>query len=408
MRIPLILLLIIVIICPAIDIYIWSAIRRIDGRPDTRLWARRCQTAVSVVAYLLLVVGYLLPRTEGSAGLLAAKMWLLFSFATVYMSKAVFVLIDLIGGLPRLFGASRWKPVSWVAAALAVALFGGMWYGALVNRFRTDIKSIEVGVANLPKSFDGFRVVQISDLHVGTFGSDTSFVARMVDEINALHPDMIVFTGDIVNRNSAELPPHVAPLSRLSAPKGVYAILGNHDYGDYYEWESPEAKNRNMDDLYRLFDRMGWTLLLNSTAIIRHGADSLALIGVENIGDPPFPTYGSLEEAYPQGVDGTAKILLSHNPAHWGDDISDGKVDNDIGLTLSGHTHAMQIELLGLSPAVFRYPTWGGLYSDGLGRNLYVNIGAGTVGMPMRLGATPEITLLTLHPSPPVRASTDS
>ena len=142
---------------------------------------------------------------------------------------------------------------------------------------------------------------------------------------------------------------------------------------------------------------MGWRLLCNEHVFIHSGADSLALIGVENVGDPPFKNYGSLENAYPNLSDKVTKILLSHNPAHWVDDIADND-SIDIALTLSGHTHAMQIEMLGMSPAKFRYDTWGGLYKDGSGNHkLYVNIGSGTVGMPMRLGATPEITVITLR-----------
>jgi len=154
-----------------------------------------------------------------------------------------------------------------------------------------------------------------------------------------------------------------------------------------------------MQELYRMQHDMGWTLMNNSAHTFHAGPDSLVLIGVENIGDPPFPIYGDLDKAYPGDLaDSAFKILLSHNPAHWVDDIA-GSPDKNIALTLSGHTHAMQIEVGGFSPGQFRYPTWGGLYSDENGsHSLYVNIGAGTVGVPMRLGATPEITLITLRP----------
>lgn len=400
MRIPLILIFIVAVICPAVDVYIGKAIGRF--RHDSLLYriARIAHFAVIFIAYALLIIGYCLPRTGGSDTVLSAKMWLLFTFVSIYIPKVLFVIFDLIASLPRLTGHSRWRPVTVAGSVLAILLFAGEWYGALVNRFRIDTREVDIAMPSLPASFDGYRVVQISDLHTGTFGNDTSFVARLVDHINSLDADMVVFTGDIVNRNSYELDPHVAPLSRLRARDGVYAILGNHDYGDYYSWPSAEAKQANMDHLYNLYDRMGWNLLRNSTAFINRDADSLAVIGVENIGDPPFPVYGSLDRAYPAGADGTAKILLSHNPAHWVNDLARGTKPNDIDLTLAGHTHAMQIELLGLSPAAFRYPTWGGLYDDGMGRNLYVNIGAGTVGLPMRLGATPEVTILTLHSQP--------
>ncbi len=397
MRIPLILIIIVVIVCPAIDIYIWSVIKRLRNNRSVFKTVRLCQASVCVIALLLLAVGYFLPSAKGNDAVLASKMWLLFSFATIYISKAVFVIFDLIARIPQLVGRKRIRPITTIGIILAFLLFGGMWYGALVNRFRLQTKEVEVEVLNLPPVFDGYRVVQISDLHTGTYRNDTTFLSHLVSRVNDLDPDLVVFTGDIVNRKSQELEPHISTLSRIKSRDGVYAILGNHDYGDYFSWDSPAAKQENMEQLYGMFDRMGWHLLRNATSHICKDNDSLAIIGVENIGDPPFPVYGSLSDAYPAGADGSAKILLSHNPAHWDEDIRDGNKANDIGLTLAGHTHAMQIELLGLSPAYFRYPTWGGLYKDSQGRNLYVNIGAGTVGLPMRLGATPELTVLTLR-----------
>lgn len=400
MRIPLILIFIAVIVCPSVDIYIGRAIsHRISRRPLQR-GLMLTHIIISILAFALLAVGIFLPTKGGDDATLVAKMWLLFAFLTVYASKFLFVIIDLIASIPRLFRRGRWRFVSVAGAILGLALFVGMWHGALINRFRIQIREVTVDIPGLPSTFDGYRIAQISDIHSGTYGNDTTFLASLVDRANTLDVDMIAFTGDIVNRRSSELHPHVGTLSRLSAPDGVFAILGNHDYGDYYSWPSEEKKRENMTELYDMFGSMGWRLLLNETDYVCRGADSLAIIGVENIGDPPFPTYGSLEKAYPAGADGRPKILLSHNPAHWTDDLSNGKTPNDISLTLAGHTHAMQIELLGLSPAVFRYPKWGGLYNDGEGRSLYVNIGTGTVGLPMRLGATPEITVITLRAIP--------
>lgn len=176
-------------------------------------------------------------------------------------------------------------------------------------------------------------------------------------------------------------------------------MLGNHDYGDYMDWPDARAKEENLDLLKALQARMGWKMLNNATDTLRSAAgDSVMLIGVENVGDPPFRTYGDLDAAYPGDlVDPNVKILLSHNPAHWTDDIQDAP-DKNIALTLSGHTHAMQIRVLGMSPSRFRYPTWGGLYADSdNAHKLYVNIGLGEVAFPARIGATPEITLITLR-----------
>ncbi|MBD5244380.1 MAG: metallophosphoesterase [Barnesiella sp.] len=393
MRLPLVPMMIVLLVNVVIDYYIWRVAR---GRCRSKVPSRIQLISASLI-YLGLFVTICLPRRSGSDDTLAIVMWLLFGYFSVLVSKALFVIFDLLASLPRIFGRRRVRWISLAGGVLAVVAFLAMWWGALVNRFRIDVKEVTVEIAGLPQEFDGFTIAQFSDFHVGTYGSDTTYVSHVVDRINSLDTDLIVFTGDIVNRRTEELLPFVGPLSRLDAPYGVYSILGNHDYGDYCEWESPTAKQANMDEMYRLQKNMHWTLLLNEHEWLRRGNDSIALVGVENVGDPPFKIYGSLPQAYPTLSDDVTKILLSHNPAHWTDDIADNDSIN-VALTLSGHTHAMQIEVLGWSPAVFRYPTWGGLYSDSSQKSqLYVNIGLGAVGIPMRLGATPEITVLTLR-----------
>lgn len=377
----------------AADTYIYIQCRR----RFRSLIPAKFQLFSAIALYLLLAVVVCLPYRSGSETLLTAVMWLLFGYFSVYIPKYLFVVFDLVASVPKLFGRRRFRWFSLVGAFAGCVLFIAMWWGALVNRYRVDVREVTVECAGLPAAFDGYRIVQFSDLHVGTYGDDTSFVEKVVDRINSLNPDLIVFTGDIVNRRTDEIVPFVSVLSGLEAPDGVVSILGNHDYGDYSDWESPEAKAHNMAEMYKAQSDMGWRLLLNEHIFLHRGNDSVAVIGVENIGDPPFHSYGSLYKAYPDVSDGNAKILLSHNPAHWVDSVSGNEAVN-IDLTLSGHTHAMQIEVCGVSPAVFRYRTWGGLYSpeNGFGGKLYVNIGLGTVGIPMRLGATPEITVITL------------
>lgn len=377
----------------AADTYIYIQCRR----RFRSLIPAKFQLFSAIALYLLLAVVVCLPYRSGSETLLTAVMWLLFGYFSVYIPKYLFVVFDLVASVPKLFGRRRFRWLSLVGAFAGCVLFIAMWWGALVNRYRVDVREVTVECAGLPAAFDGYRIVQFSDLHVGTYGDDTSFVEKVVDRINSLNPDLIVFTGDIVNRRTDEIVPFVSVLSGLEAPDGVVSILGNHDYGDYSDWESPEAKAHNMAEMYKAQSDMGWRLLLNEHIFLHRGNDSVAVIGVENIGDPPFHSYGSLYKAYPDVSDGNAKILLSHNPAHWVDSVSGNEAVN-IDLTLSGHTHAMQIEVCGVSPAVFRYRTWGGLYSpkNGFGGKLYVNIGLGTVGIPMRLGATPEITVITL------------
>ncbi|MDE6306914.1 MAG: metallophosphoesterase [Muribaculaceae bacterium] len=393
MRVPWILISILVLLQLAIDIYLF---RIAMSRTRKDRWPR-IQASTAIFFLIYLIVTLCLPRRTGNDETLAAVMWLLFGYITVYMSKTLFVIIDLIASVPKLWHRKRIKALSWIGTAIAIALFGSLWWGALINRFRIQINEVTLEIENLPASFDGFRIVQFSDIHVGSYGSDTSFISKVVNEINALKPDAVFFTGDIVNRRTAELLPFTKTLSGIKAADGVYSILGNHDYGDYSDWPSPQDKADNMMLMEKLQRNMGWQLLRNATTWIHLVNDSISVIGVENWGEPPFPTYGNLHEAYPDTSDKNVKILLTHNPVHWIADV-ENNISANIALTLSGHTHAMQIEALGISPAAIRYKTWGGRYdSPDKKRTLYVNIGMGTVGIPMRLGATPELTLITLR-----------
>lgn len=392
MRVPFIPFIFMAIICMAIDAYILLiALKRCRSRVPAKM-----QMISEMILYAFVIIVLCLPRESGSDTMLLTVMWSLFAVLSIYFSKAIFVIFDLIASIPHLFKKPRWRWLSLAGGCLVVVTFLAMWWGALVNRFRVQVNEVEVEIPNLPDGFDGFRIVQISDLHTGTYGSDTTFVSRLVDKVNSLNGDMIVFTGDIVNRHGSEIVPHLEPLSHLDAPYGVYSILGNHDYGDYAEWPSEAARRADVDALVSAQRQMGWGVLLNEHRMIYNDGDSIAIIGVENVGDPPFRVYGSLAKAYPRLNDSVTKILLTHNPAHWNQEIENNDSVN-VALTLSGHTHAMQMEIFGISPAVFRYRNWGGLYFDDKGGHpLYVNIGIGTVGLPMRLGATPEITILRL------------
>lgn len=393
MRLPLFGMLFLLLINLGADTYIYKTLKKRFTSPTPA----NIQFISALILYLLLVVIICLPRRGGSEDTLLWVMWLLFGYISVYAGKYLFVIFDGISSIPCLFRRKRIKALSLFGAFAGCLVFLSMWWGALVNRYRINVNEVTVQIAGLPDSFNGYRITQFSDLHTGTFRNDTTFVSKLVDRINATEADIIVFTGDIVNRRTDELIPFTGILNRLEAPDGVYSILGNHDYGDYSDWENDSAKLENRKSLHRLQSQMGWQLLLNDHRFISNATDSIVLIGVENIGDPPFHSYGSLDKSYPDLNDDNVKILLSHNPAHWVDSIA-GHTDTKVDLTLSGHTHAMQMEVLGVSPAALRYKTWGGLYFDLANDNkmLYVNIGSGTVGMPMRLGATPEITVITL------------
>ena len=392
MRLPLVATLILLLFAIAIDFYLWRRIRTVS---KNKIWSR-VHVAVAVIFNLALLLVICVPKRSGGNSGLELIMWTLYIYFSVYIPKFLFVIFDLIAALPLLWKRNRWKWLSVTGIVIGVIVFIVMWWGALINRYSIEVRNVDVEIAGLPEEFDGFTIAQISDLHVGTYGTDTAFVSDVVDRVNSLSPDIVAFTGDIVNRRSSELRPFVSPLSRLRGRDGVFSILGNHDYGDYYSWPSPQAKADNMTELLDMQSEMGWKMLNNATAFVYRGNDSIAIVGVENVGDPPFTVYGDLDMAYEALGDPTVKILLSHNPAHWVEDIKDSP-DKNIALTLSGHTHAMQMSAFGLSPAALRYPTWGGLYSDEDGHQLYVNIGIGEVAIPARIGATPEITLITLR-----------
>ena len=363
-----------------------------------------------VFCYSLLMVAISLPRRNADSGL-SAIMWLLFTYLTIYTAKFVYVICSVIGRLIRV--GFRFKgniyPSKWIGIFLGLSLMALMWIGVGFTRHHIMVVDEDFYSKNLPESFNGYKIAQISDLHVGTWDKDTTFLKNLVDTINSLNPDLIVFTGDLVNRESDELTPFTEVLSKLHAKDGVYSILGNHDYGDYVDWENPADKDKNLMQLKDYQRKMGWRMLNNESVFIHNGNDSMLLIGVENWGEPPFPKYGDLNVALSSDKnaivhqnDDSYKILLSHNPEHWNQEISK---NTNINLTLSGHTHAMQAMIkIGnykWSPAKYRYDQWGGRYSrqneNGDITELYVNTGAGAVGMPARLmSAYPEVTLLTL------------
>lgn len=374
------------------------------GRWDISINWATFYTVFAILVIAVLTVAVCMPAREASRDI-TAKMWLLYIVLTVVISQLFYSIFSLLGYIPSLFSGRRWNTGLWIGLPVGVITFLLMWWGALIGRRQINVEKIEIASAKLPESFDGYRIVQISDLHLGTWGEDTTFVSEFVDKVNALDPDLIVFTGDAVNRTAYEFKPFVKPLSRLHARDGVYSVLGNHDYGDYVNWNTEEEKVENLDRLKEYQKLSGWRLLDNSHVFIRNEqGDSIALIGVGNWGEPPFSQYGNLTDAYPKDSlnDSNFKILLSHNPEHWNREVT--KISN-IDLTLAGHTHAMQISMsLGgwkWSPSKYKYEQWGGLYSreneSGDKGNIYVNIGAGEVGLPMRIGATPEITLITLR-----------
>lgn len=318
--------------------------------------------------------------------------WFAIFFFLFASPKLIFTICSLIG-LP--FNKwLHWPKAPFLYAGITLAALNAIMilYGSFVGKTQFEIKEITYTSSKLPEAFNGYRIVQLSDIHIGSWQGNAQAMQRMVDSVNAQHPDLIVFTGDLVNNRADELDEFQDILSQLKARDGVYSILGNHDYGPYYRWESDREQAANLIELKKREADMGWRLLNNEHVILHQGNDSIALIGVENEGEPPFSQHGDLTKAM-RNTGEMFQLLLSHNPTHWRREVLPA---SEIDLMLAGHTHAMQMQMGHHSPASFVYPEWGGMYLEG-NRGLYVNVGIGFVGLPFRFGAWPEITVITLR-----------
>lgn len=301
-------------------------------------------------------------------------------FTTILFSafpKVVFILFDAF--LPWFF-----------ALIPALGVMGWFAFGFIEGWKRLELKHITFTSPDLPPYFDGYRLVQITDFHLGSFPPGNDFVQKVVDATNNEEPDMILFTGDLVNNQANEVEPYLETLGQLHASDGIYSIWGNHDYCEYGNNHSIGALKRNRRMLYGCQERLGWHQLMNEHHVVSHGMASIAVIGVENPGQPPFTNRSNLKKAM-KGLDpGIFKILLSHDPHHWRREV----VGKKIQLTLAGHTHAGQLKIGKWTPARMAFKEWGGAYRIGE-QMLYVSSGIGG-SFPFRLGAWPELTVITL------------
>jgi hypothetical protein len=283
------------------------------------------------------------------------------------------------------------------AALVASAVpLGLSVYGVISGAHDYRVKRVTLTLPNLPKSFDGIKIGQVSDIHSGSFWNKTA-VKGGVEMLMNEKPDLIFFTGDLVNNQAHEVKDYIPVFEKLRAPLGVFSVTGNHDYGDYHAWSSPEAKRKNFADLIEAHKLLGFDLLMNEHRMIEQNGDKLAIIGIENWGSGRFSKYGKLDQAYAGTDEAASKILLSHDPTSW-DAIVRPKL-KDIDLTLSGHTHGFQfgVEIANIkwSPSQYAYKQWAGLYQEN-DQYLYVNRGFGYLGYPGRIGMPPELTIIEL------------
>jgi uncharacterized protein len=292
---------------------------------------------------------------------------------------------------------SRSKFISTVGLTLASLPFVSMLYGVLVGAHDYRVRKIKIALKNLPDSFNGFKILQLSDIHSGSF-VNYSLVENGIKMAIEQSADVIFFTGDLVNNVASEVDEYKSLFSRLKAPMGVYSVLGNHDYGDYVTWPTIEDKRRNLEKLIASHKEMGWDVLMNEHRVLQKGEDRIAVIGIENWGAKgKFPKYGKMKTATSNLADVPVKLLLSHDPSHW--DAQVIPEYSDIDVMFAGHTHGFQfgVEVAGIkwSPVKYMYDQWAGLYKKG-SQYLYVNRGFGYIGFPGRIGMPPEITVVEL------------
>lgn len=311
--------------------------------------------------------------------------------------KFFFAIMTLFSFFIRILNKQLQMNVLSGSFLLAVSIFITIIFGIFFTRNQVVLKEENLYFDDLPIQLDGFRLVQISDLHLGTFNHHTGVMAQVASIINSANADLVLFTGDIVNNFSDEFLGYESFLSGFSAKYGKFAILGNHDYGDYYYWPDAMAKKSNLDQVKSSIEKCGFQLLLNQSATITVKDTSIILIGVENWGHRPFPQYADLGKAMMNVKAKSFKILMSHDPAHWKAAVVR---QTNIPLTLSGHTHGGQLgfKIAGIefSPICFIQKFWGGLYKSD-NQYLYVNKGIGTIGFSGRIEMNPEVSLLILH-----------
>lgn len=283
-----------------------------------------------------------------------------------------------------------------IGIVLSIITFITITYGIIYGKNDLIVKQVSIFSSKIPQKFNKFKIVQISDLHLGSFYYNTKKIKEVVNAINNLKPDIVILTGDLVNNFAEEANGFDSIFVKIKAKYGKYAVLGNHDFGDYTVWRTPETKQVNLNKIILHYKAMGFNLLQNNSEIISNGNDSIQIAGVDNWGMPPFKKYGDLKKASKKLLPNKFTIMLSHDPTHWEEEI---KFQKNIDLTCSGHTHGMQFgfEKFGIkwSPVKYRYKNWAGLYQN-KNSYLYVNRGIGCIGFIGRIGMPPEITLIEI------------
>lgn len=399
-----------------LDYYFYLAIKAVShaASPKTKIFIGGIYWAVTILA----VIGFLLfVFTDQQFLSRKVRAYLFATVIGLFLAKLTAMIFFLTDDLRRgiqwaagkLFfnntevekmdgeGISRSVFLSWMGIATGSTLFGSLMYG-FGNKYNYDIKRLQMAFETLPDSFRGLKIVHISDIHSGSL-LDKKAVNEGVEKILKEKPDMILFTGDLVNDKATEMELLKDVFAKLKAPMGVYSTLGNHDYGDYVQWPiDGVSKSQNLENLKQVHADMGWKLLMNEHVVLEKNNQQIAVLGIENWSSKGrFPKHGKMALAHAGTEKYPFKILMSHDPSHWDAEVT--QKYPDINLMLSGHTHGMQfgVELPGFkwSPVQYMYKQWAGLYEN-VHQKLYVNRGFGFIGYPGRVGVLPEITVIEL------------
>lgn len=401
--------IIFILIYIALDIYVYQAFKTVSRHN----WFYAVYLVLSLAALAFFLYQFNFVNKEGISVTRSYAIGLVLVFFVPKLILFFFLFGEdivrvIVGGFRKLTQTnepyaipSRRKFLSQLALGIAAIPFASLLYGMYQGRYNYRVLNYALYFDDLPEAFDGYRITQISDVHSGSFDNPEK-ITYGVDLINEQESDVVVFTGDLVNNKASEMDDWKHIFGRLSAKDGVYSVLGNHDYGDYVNWESAEAKRRNLEALKNVHAEMGWKLLLNEHDIVERNGERIAVVGVENWGIGGFKQNGDLDQATRGLKNEDFKVLLSHDPSHWNVKVKD--YPKQVHLTLSGHTHGMQfgIEIPGWfkwSPVQYRYEHWAGIYEE-MGRYLNVNRGFGFLAYPGRVGIWPEVSVIELRKGP--------
>lgn len=406
---------IVIIVLLVIDFYVFTAIRFLmhNNSEKSRTIVYSIYWAISVSAVLFILF---FPNSQYLQTHVALRNYVFAIIVGLVFAKLIATVLFLFDDVRRLLlwlmakifprtgvdftsdgnAISRSKFLTWAGISLGSGLFATLLVG-FSNKYNYKVRRVKLAFKNLPPAFKGLKILQVSDIHSGSF-TDKAAVNRGVDMIQKQNADIILFTGDLVNDKADEMHDYMDVFNRLKAPMGVFSTLGNHDYGDYTSWPSDAAKKANLERLKQIHGELGWRLLMNEHVILEKNNQQIALLGIENwsaFGN--FPKYGRMDLAYPGTEKYPFKILMSHDPSHWDAEVRPKYADID--LMLSGHTHGMQFGVenpyFKWSPVQWFYKEWADLYEEG-SQKLYVNRGYGFIGYPGRVGIMPEITVIEL------------